>query len=156
VEAARRAPRQASTDARLAKGRQWRRIKGMGIPGAWWVVRAFCGGRAFKHRREVGGFAGFTPTPSHSGESVREPGSTQSGNRHVRWRTTAWAWSGRRLQPDRALSVWWRERCGGGGKRWRRMGMGAVARKVLMALWRFLETGVVPEGARLNAASGLC
>jgi transposase len=60
------------------------------------------------------------------------------------------------LQPDRALSVWWRERCGGGGKRWRRMGMVAVARKVLMALWRFLETGVVPEGARLNAASGLC
>jgi transposase len=66
--------------------------------------------------------------------------------------TTEWAWSGRRLQPDSALRVWCRERFGGGGTRLRRMGMVAVARQFLMALWRFLETGIVPEGARRKAA----
>ena len=75
---------------------------------------------------------------------------TKSGNRHVRWMTTELAWSGLRLQPDSALSVWCRARCGGGGKRLRRIGIGAVARKFLMALWRFLETGVLPAGAVLK------
>ena len=72
---------------------------------------------------------------------------TKSGNRHVRWRTTALAWSWRRYQPASARSCWCRARCGGGGKRRRRRGIVAVARKFLMALWRFLETGGVPEGA---------
>ena len=66
--------------------------------------------------------------------------------------TTEWAWSGRRFQPDSAVSGWLRQRCGGGGKRWRRIGRVAVARKLLMALWRFRETGVVPEGAVRKAA----
>jgi hypothetical protein len=63
VEAARRAQLHAATDARLDQVRQLRRRKGIGINGAWLVVRAFFGGRAFKNRRAVGGFAGFTPTP---------------------------------------------------------------------------------------------
>jgi transposase len=62
----------------------------------------------------------------------------------------AWGWL--RYQPERALSWWFRARFGGGGKRLRRIGMVAVARKVLMARWRFLETGVFPEGAELKAA----
>jgi transposase len=101
---------------------------------------------------EVLGLAGFTPTPYHSGERAREPGITQSGNRHVRWMSTELAWSWLRFQPDSALSVWFRERFGGGGKRLRRIGLVAVARKLRIALWRFLETGVVPEGAILKAA----
>jgi len=76
---------------------------------------------------------------------------TKSGNRHVRWMTTELAWSWLRLQPDSALRVWFRERCGSGGKRLRRIGMVAVARKLLIALWRFLETGVLPAGAVLKA-----
>ena len=64
--------------------------------------------------------------------------------------TTELAWSWRRFQPDRALRCWCRERFGGGGTRLRRLGMVAVARKLLMALWRFLETGVLPEGAGLK------
>ena len=64
--------------------------------------------------------------------------------------TTELAWSWLRFQPDSALSVWFRARFGSGGKRWRRMGMVAVARKLLMALWRFLETGVIPAGAGLK------
>jgi len=66
--------------------------------------------------------------------------------------TTEWAWSGLRYQPERALSCWCCERCGGGGTRLRRIGMVAGARKLLMALWRFLETGVLPAGAALKAA----
>jgi transposase len=103
--------------------------KGIGINGAWLVVREFFGWRAFKNRREVGGVAGFTPTPYHSGERAREQGMSKSGNRHVRWMTTELAWSWRRFQPDSALRCWFRERFGGGGKRLRRMGMVAVARK---------------------------
>ncbi len=142
----------ASTDARIDKVRQLLLRKGMGLKGAWLVVMELFGGRAFKNRREVGGFAGFTPTPYQSGDSVREQGITKSGNRPVRWMTTELAWSWRRFQPDSALSVWFRARFGGAGTRLRRMGLVAVARKLLIALWRFLETGVVPEGAILKAA----
>jgi transposase len=67
--------------------------------------------------------------------------------------TTEWAWSWVRYQPESALSCWLKERFGGGGKRLRRMGIVAVARQVLMALWRFLETGAFPEGAVLKEAS---
>jgi transposase len=77
---------------------------------------------------------------------------TKSGNRHVRWMTTELAWSWLRFQPDRALRCWFRERFGGGGKRLRRIGIVAVARQLLMALWRFLTTGVFPEGAGLKEA----
>jgi transposase len=62
------------------------------------------------------------------------------------------AWSWLRYQPASALSVWFRERFGGGGKRLRRIGIVAVARKLLIALWRFLTTGLLPEGAVLKAA----
>jgi|SRR6516164_1462892 transposase len=97
------------------------------------------------------GLAGFTPTPYQSGEHAREQGITKSGNRHGRWMTSELAWSWLRFQPASALSVWFRERFGSGGKRLRRMGMVAVARKLLIALWRFLETGVLPAGAVLKA-----
>ena len=66
--------------------------------------------------------------------------------------TTELAWSWVRYQPESTLSCWFRERFSGGGKRLRRMGMVAVARKLLIALWRFLETGLLPEGAALKEA----
>ena len=150
VEAERRTQLQASTDARIEKVRQLMQLKGIGINGAWLLVMEFFGWRAFKNRREVGGLAGFTPTPYQSGESAREQGISKSGNRHVRWMTTELAWSWLRYQPESALSVWFRERFGSGGKRLRRIGIVAVARKLLIALWRFLETGVFPEGAVLK------
>jgi transposase len=150
VEAERHALLQTSTDASIDKIRQFMMLKGIGINGSWLLVMEFFGWRAFKNRREVGGLAGFTPTPYQSGESAREQGITKSGNRHVRWMTTELAWSWLRYQPDSALSVWFRERFGSGGKRMRRIGIVAVARKLLIALWRFLETGVLPEGAVLK------
>jgi len=150
VEAERRALLQTSTDASIDKIRQLMMLKGIGINGAWLLVMEFFGWRAFTNRREVGGLAGFTPTPYQSGESAREQGISKSGNRHVRWMTTELAWSWLRYQPDSALSVWFRERFGSGGKRLRRIGIVAVARKLLIALWRFLETGGLPEGAVLK------
>ena len=150
IEAERRAQLQTSSDASLDKIRQLMQLKGIGINGSWLLVMEFFGWRAFKNRREVGGLAGFTPTPYHSGESAREQGITKSGNRHVRWMITELAWSWLRFQPESALSVWFRERFGSGGKRLRRIGIVAVARKLLIALWRFLETGALPEGAVLK------
>jgi transposase len=70
----------------------------------------------------------------------------------VRWMTTELAWSWVRYQPESALSCWFREHFGGGGKRLRRIGIVTVARKLLIALWRFLETGLLPEGAELKEA----
>ena len=152
VEVERRTLLQTSADASIDKIRQLMQLKGIGINGAWLLVMELFGWRAFTHRREVGGVAGFTPTPYQSGESTREQGITKSGNRHVRWMTTELAWSWLRFQPDSALSVWFRARFGSGGKRLRRIGIVAVARKLLIALWRFLETGALPEGAALKEA----
>jgi transposase len=152
LEAERRAVLQNSLEANLDKVRQLMQLKGIGINGAWVLVMEFFGWRALKNRREVGALAGLTPTPYHSGESTREQGITKSGNRHVRWMTTELAWSWLRYQPESALSCWFRERFGGSGKRLRRIGIVAVARKLLIALWRFLETGVLPEGADLKKA----
>jgi transposase len=150
VEAERRALLQSSSEASIDKIRQLMLLKGIGINGSWLLVMEFFGWREFNNRREVGGLAGFTPTPYQSGESAREQGISKSGNRHVRWMTTELAWSWLRYQPESALSVWFRERVGSGGKRLRRMGIVAVARQLLIALWRFLETGVLPEGAVLK------
>jgi len=150
IEAERRGQLQTSSDASLDKIRQLMQLKGIGINGAWLLVMEFFGWRAFKNRRKVGGLAGFTPTPYQSGESAREQGITKAGNRHVRWMITELAWSWLRFQPESALSVWFRERFGSGGKRLRRIGIVAVARKLLIALWRFLETGALPEGAVLK------
>ena len=152
VEAERRALLETSQEASIEKIRQLMHLRGIGINGAWLLVMEFFGWRDFKNRREVGGLAGLTPTPYQSGESVREQGITKSGNRHVRWMTTELAWSWLRYQPESTLSCWFRERFGGGGKRLRRIGIVAVARKLLIALWRFLKSGVVPEGAVLKEA----
>ena len=152
LEAERRARLQSAHDASIEKVHQLMQRRGIGINGAWLLVMEFFGWRELKTRREVGGLAGLTPTPYQSGESAREQGITKSGNRHVRWMTTELAWSWLRYQPESALSCWFRERFGGGGKRMRRIGIVAVARKLLIALWRFLETGVIPQGAELKAA----
>jgi transposase len=152
LEAERRALLQSSSEASIEQVRQLMQLKGIGINGSWLLVMEFFAWRELKTRREVGGLAGLTPTPYQSGESAREQGITKSGNRHVRWMTTELAWSWLRYQPESALSCWFRERFGGGGKRLRRIGIVAVARKLLIALWRFLKTGVIPEGAALKEA----
>lgn len=76
----------------------------------------------------------------------REGGISKAGNRFLRSLAVELAWSWLRYQPQSALAKWYRERFGSGGTRLRRIGIVALARKLLAALWRYLETGIVPEG----------
>ena len=106
--------------------------------------------RNFRNRRELGALSGLTPTPYDSGGSSREQGISKSGNRHIRGLIVELAWAWLRWQPDSKLSKWFQLRFGGGGPRQRKIGIVALARKLLIELWRFLKTGALPEGAQLK------
>ena len=95
--------------------------------------------------------AGLTPMPSQSGQSRRALGSATAGQRHIRALAIESAWAWRRFQPTSALAQWDERRCGAGSARRRQLGMVALARQLLIALWRFLKIGVLPEGAVLKA-----
>jgi transposase len=127
-------------------------LQGVGSNSAWLYVMEFFAWRKFRNRREVGALAGLTPTPYQSGESHREQGIAKAGNRHVRAMAIEIAWGWLRFQPESALAKWYQARFGRGSSRLRRIGIVALARKLLIALWRFLETGVLPEGAVLKPA----
>jgi transposase len=130
--------------------RQLYSLKAVGINTAWMYGTEFFGWRAFRNGRQVGGASGLTPTPYASGRSEREQGIGKSGSRWVRGAAIEFAWGWLRFQPESALSRWYQQRFGKGSKRLRKIGIVALARKLLVALWRFLETGVVPEGALLK------
>jgi transposase len=108
------------------------------------------GWREFRSRKEVGAIVGLAPTPEESGETEREKGMSKAGNRHVRAMAIEIAWGWLRFQPNSELSKWYQRRFGSGSKRVRKIGIVALARKLMVELWRFLETGVVPEGAELK------
>jgi transposase len=93
---------------------------------------------------------GITGTPFQSGERDQEQGISKAGNARMRTMLVEIAWCWVRLQPHSALARWWRSRFGSGNKRTRRIGLVALARKLLVALWRYLEDGIVPEGASLK------
>ena len=145
----RRLIRQAD-DPAMAKVWQLLQLRGIGVNGAWLQTMEFFGWRVFHNGREVGSLAGLTPTPHRSGELRRELGIDKAGNRRVRWMAIELAWAWLRFQPESALVKWYEVRFGRGGPRMRKVGIVALARKLLIALWRYLETGVVPEGAQLK------
>jgi len=122
-------------------------LRGIGIESSWLLEKEFFGWRGFRNRKEVGALSGLTPTPYTSGESEKEQGISKEGNRRVRVMMTEIAWSWLRNQPKSKLSKWFNERYAGGGKRMRRIGIVAVSRKLLIDIWRFVEHGVVPQGA---------
>jgi len=107
--------------------------------------------RVFRNGKQVGGMSGLTPTPAQSGDVHREQGISKAGNRRVRRVMIELAWLWLRWQPDSHLSHWFDQRFAHGGKRMRRIGIVAVARKLLIALWRFVEWGEIPKGAVLKA-----
>jgi len=134
----------------MRKVAQLRTLYGIGVTSSWDFVMEMFGWREFRNRREVGAFAGLTPTPYDSGGSQREQGISKAGRGRIRALNIQIAWGWLRFQPQSKLSQWYQERFAGGGSRMRRIGIVAVARKLLIDLWRYLEYGVVPEGARLR------
>jgi len=141
----------AASDPLLQKVRRRLALRGVGEVSAWLYTTEFFAWRAFRNRREVAGLAGLTPTTRASGDLEREQGISKAGNALIRALAIELAWSWVRRQPASALTRWYRERFAGGGPRLRRIGIVAVARKLLIALWRYLETGVPPEGAVFKA-----
>jgi transposase len=125
---------------------------GIGLIGAWVLASEIYGWRQFRNRREVGSALGLTPTPYSSGNDQREQGISKAGNKRARSLLVELSWLWLRYQPDSALSRWFQERFSGGGKRLRRIGIVAVARRLAVALWRHTAHGVVPDGARLKTA----
>lgn len=141
----------SSQEAAVEQIRQLLRLKGIGVNSAWLYVMEFFAWRGFRNRREVGALAGLTPTPYQSGESSKECGISKAGNRPVRGMAIEIAWAWLRYQPESALSLWYNRRFAEGSSRVRRIGIVALARKLLIELWKYLETGAVPEGAYLKS-----
>lgn len=107
--------------------------------------------RAFRNRRELGGLLGFAPTKYDSGDLERDQGISGAGNARLQGISIQLAWNWIRWQPSSALTQWYQTRWGQ-SRRGRRIGIVAVARKLVIALWRYAMTGVVPTGAVLKSA----
>ncbi len=131
---------------RLAK------LRGIGVQSATVLVReAFV--REFASGKALGSYAGLTATPYSSGGAEREQGISKAGNRRLRTVMVELAWLWQRYQPGSAQVGWFRERVGGAGSRLRKVMVVALARRLLIALWRFATQGVVPEGVVMKPAS---
>ena len=145
-------------DRRLEQMRRLMGLKAVGARTAWILVMELFSWRAIKNGKELGALVGLTPVPFDSGKSQREQGISKAGNKHVRCLMVEAAWLWLRWQPESALSQWYQRRFGAGNKRARKVGSVALARKLLIALWRFVDQGELPAGAqekdwRLNVNS---
>ena len=141
-----------ATDPETATGRcvaQLQTLQGIGAVGAWTLSTEIFGWRQIRNGRELGALVGVVPAPYQSGATSHDQGITRAGNRHVRRMIVQLAWSWLRYQPTSALSRWYRARFSQ-TPRLRRIGIVALARKLLIAWWRYLETGTVPDGAILK------
>lgn len=137
-------------DKMIVIAQRLHRLHGIGAETATVLAReAFY--RQFDNRRQLASFAGLTPTPYASGARQREQGISKAGNVWIRNLCVEVAWLWLRNQPQSELAQWYqkRSRIGSGA---RKVGIVALARKLLIALWRFAEDGLVPDGARLRAA----
>ena len=130
---------------------QLAKLRGVGVQSATVLVReGFV--REFANGKALGSYAGLTATPYSSGGTEREQGIGKAGNARLRTLMVELAWLWQRYQPDSAQVSWFRERVSGTGRRMRKVMVVALARKLLIALWRFATQGVVPEGAVMKPA----
>lgn len=137
-------------NAVLRKVQKLQQLVSIGLGSSWIFVMELFGWRQFSNRREVAAAVGLAPTPYNSGDSQREQGISRAGNRRARKLLIEIAWCWLRLQPDSELSQWYRRRFAGGGARMRRIGIVAMARRLVVDLWRYVEFDTVPEGAKLK------
>ena len=133
-----------------ASRRRLENLKAMGPKTSRILSAEVFAWRKFGKAKELAGMSGLTPTPSQSGDEQREQGISKAGNRRVRWVMIEFAWLWLRWQPDSELSRWYRRRFAHGSRRMRRIGIVALARKLLIALWRYVEFGEIPAGAVLK------
>jgi len=126
-----------------------RRLRGLN-DAAWILVGEFFGWRKFSNRRELGAAAGLTGTPFNSGNDEQEAGISKEGSARVRSLMIELSWAWLRYQPSSKLSHWFQERYGEATKRHRRVGIVAVARRLLIDLWRYVEKGTRAEGMELK------
>jgi len=125
-------------------------LRGIGQEGAWMLGTELFGWRKFRNRREVGAITGLVGAPYASGNKNHEQGITKAGRGSIRRILVELAWLWLTLQPKSALSQWFESRFGKGSKRCRRVGIVALAHKLVVALWRWVEFGELPEGAELS------
>ncbi len=130
------------------------RIRGVGENFAAVLVREVFY-RSFANRRQLASYVGITPMPYQSGGMDRDRNISRAGNPRARTTMIQLAWLWLRYQPDSALATWFRERVGTLKGRTRRIAIVAMARKLLIALWRYVETGVVPDGSTLSAETAV-
>lgn len=147
--------REGSRDVTVAqrKAALLSQLCGVGDVGAYVLATEFFGWRAFSNRGEVGAAAGLTGVPRQSGASAQEQGISKAGNPRVRTLMVELAWLWLRWQPESRTTRWFHEHVGKAGSRGKRKAIVAVARKLLVEFWHFVEHGVVPVGARLKDES---
>jgi transposase len=141
---------QSAASPSFRKVSQLRTLYGIGPTSSWDFVMELFAWRNFRNRREVGAFPGLTPTPYGSGGSQREQGISKEGRGRIRALSIQIAWGWLRFQPHSELTRWYMERFARGGSRMRRIGIVALARRLLIDLWRYTEYGLIPEGARIR------
>jgi transposase len=139
----------AADDADAAKVTLLSKLGGIGTELATVLVREALY-RSFANRREVAAYAGLTPSPYASGERQRDQGISKAGNPLLRKSMIELAWLWLRYQPDSKLARWFVDRVGVIRGRIRKITAVALARKLLVALWKYVTTGLVPDGARLK------
>jgi len=126
-------------------------LRGVGMETAWYLVMEVFAWREIRNRKQLGALAGLTGTPHNSDTTVRDQGISKAGNSRLRALMVEVSWQWLRYQPDSELTLWFQQRFANAGGRARKRGIVAVARKLLIALWRFVELGLVPAGADLKA-----
>jgi transposase len=151
LEARRRELLRKAEDAGAKCAAKLVQLSGIGATTAWLFALEFFGWREFRNGKQIGGLAGLTPTPYQSGLQNREQGICKAGNRWIRGLAIETAWGWLRYQPESELSKWYERRFAHGGARLRKIGIVALARKLLIELWKYLETGTPPAGASLKA-----
>jgi transposase len=141
--------RDGDDDESVVKARKLMQLRAIGPHSAWVLVLELFGWRRLSNRRQLASLVGLTPTPYSSGEDEREQGISKAGNRRLRTLLVEIGWCWLQYQESSALSAWYRKRFGGGSKRQKKIGIIALARKLLIALWKYLERDEIPEGATL-------
>jgi transposase len=147
----------ATSDAPVAvKARRLAALGAIAAESSFVFATELFGWRTFANRRELAGAVGLTGTPWRTGNTVRDQGVSKAGNRRMRTTLVEIAWCWLRYQPMSALSRWWQSRFATVSGRTRKAAIVALARKLLVALWRYLEHGLVPDGAVLKRRAAPC